>query len=204
MNGLGLFNSCLSAGLPVNDARSIIAKLSDPSFDVICMTTQSGALTQNKTGYRTTTKKTADNPTETFLPSSQYHPAADRPQMNGFDDVHGIFYPDYPHHYEGFDAETVFAVHGSTIDAMLGTILNSGNVAQTELGGSNDGCFFDMDLLAGYGVGPQLQDVDIELQGFNEAQFEWVVKAEGLGFGQNISLCTTCSKRKSVYLPMIE
>jgi len=158
MNGLGLFNSCLSAGLPVNDARSIISKLSDPSYDVICMTTQSGTLTQNKTGYRTTTKKIPDNITEPFLPTPQCHPSVGRSQMNGFDEVHGLFYPDYTHHYEGLDTETVFAVHGSTIDAMLGTIWNSGNVAQTDLGVSNDGCFFDMNLLTDYEIGPQLQE----------------------------------------------
>lgn len=169
MNGLGLLNSCLSAGLPVHDARSIIATLSDPSYDVICMTTQPGPLPPNISVYRTATRKTPDQITETYLPAPQCHPAVGRSQMNGFDEVHGIFYPDYPQHYEGFDTETVFAMHGSTIDAMLGTILNSGNVAQTDLGGG-ESCFFDMNLLTDYEIGSQLQDVELEFhQGFIEA-----------------------------------
>ncbi|KAM7205661.1 Mating-type protein MAT alpha 1 domain containing protein [Rhypophila sp. PSN 637] len=150
-NGLGLFNSCLSAGLQVNNARPIISKLSDPSFDVICMTTQP-AYIPTRSRFATspckTNRKKAGTPSHAipaFLPGTQCLPIVESDGV-GIDEINGFFYPDYSQPYEALDTETFFAMHGSNIDAMLGTILNDENVGHPDISGSNDGSFFDMSL----------------------------------------------------------
>lgn len=152
MNGLGLFKTCLSAGLQVNNVQSIVDKLSGPSYDVICMTTQPTQISPRSrtatTSHQASRRKKGDPspPVTPFFPETQYLPIFDKTDGNEMSETHGTFYHEYPQHYEGLDTETFLTMDCSSIDMMLGTLLNNESVGQTDISGSNDGSLFDMDL----------------------------------------------------------
>ncbi|KAM7208978.1 mating type protein [Naviculisporaceae sp. PSN 640] len=169
MNGLGLFNNCLSAGLRINNARSIIDKLSDPSYDLICMTThvQTRPRTTANT-HRSNRKKgeIASPPVATVFAGMQCLPEFEGTDGSDNSEIQGTFYQDYSQQYEALDPEGFFSIHGSGIDTMLGTIIGNEIIGQTEISGSNDSGFFDMNLPIdcsnlGYENGHLLQDVEL-------------------------------------------
>jgi len=146
INGLGLFKKALESGLPVANPQLIIAKLSDPSYDLICMNSQPDFSSQSSDmegGFRRFVK---DHPE--LAMSALFQVPSDRSlgtTVYQVDD--GSLHPhlDLSHtaHYQGGHEDTgVFTDEGSQMDAMLGTILNNDDAGNF---GDGSDLFLDME-----------------------------------------------------------
>ncbi|KAK3326047.1 Mat sexual cell fertilization-promoting factor [Apodospora peruviana] len=153
MNGLGLFKQCLSSGLPVVDPRPIVAKLSDPRFDVICMTTHPTValgLVDRAMGVKSLVNGEPNVAMATALSVPQGLPSIGKTQVHGVNDIHELLYadlPKYAHNSNVVDTETFFALRSANIDTMLGAILVTESLEHSETCGAdytND--FVDMSL----------------------------------------------------------
>ncbi|KAK3336971.1 putative mat-A1 protein [Cercophora scortea] len=155
MNGLGLFKQCVASGLSVTSPQAIIAKLSDPTYDVICMNTRLPNVSTDSdlsVNLRNTFKTRPDLAMGALFPvdfADQMHGHADR-----FSKHATVNMPEESQQ-EVLNTGPIFELSNSPVDTLLGTMLHNGIMGQEGDGTVGNTGFFDLAI----GVDGSLTDL---------------------------------------------
>ncbi|KAK3695533.1 mating-type protein MAT alpha 1-domain-containing protein [Podospora appendiculata] len=144
MNGLGLFKQCVASGLPVTSPQAIIAKLSDPTYDVICMNTRLPNISTGSdlsVNSRNTFKNRPDLAMGALFPvvfTDQLHGHAGRCSKHATASLSEEF------QQEVLNTGPLFELSNPPVDTMLGAMLHDGIMGHEGDGTIGNAGFFDV------------------------------------------------------------